>query len=85
MKLSKRIQTVEGSKTARFIPLLDALKRQGRSVISLAVGEPTDDTPGLLRSLAATAPDDIRVDIVTHELNHGIGHGRNSGIDAAIG
>lgn len=45
MKLSKRIQTVEGSKTARFIPLLDALKRQGRSVISLAIGEPTDDTP----------------------------------------
>ena len=45
MKLSKRIQTVEGSKTARFIPLLEALKREGRSVISLAIGEPTDDTP----------------------------------------
>ncbi len=45
MKLSKRIQTVEGSKTAQFIPLLEALKRQGRSVISLAIGEPTDDTP----------------------------------------
>jgi aspartate aminotransferase len=43
--LSRRIQMVEGSKTARFIPLLDALKRQGRSVISLAIGEPTDDTP----------------------------------------
>ncbi len=45
MKLSKRIQTVEGSKTARFIPLLDALKRQGRPLISLAIGEPADDTP----------------------------------------
>ena len=45
MKLSKRIQAVEGSKTARFIPLLDALKRQGRPVISLAIGEPTYDTP----------------------------------------
>jgi len=45
LKLSDRIQTVEGSKTARFIPLLDALKRQDRSVISLAIGEPTDETP----------------------------------------
>ncbi len=45
MKLSKRMQTVEGSKTARFIPLLEALKRQGRPVISLAIGEPTYDTP----------------------------------------
>ncbi len=45
MKLSKRIQSIEGSKTARFIPLLDALRRQGRPVISLAIGEPTYDTP----------------------------------------
>jgi aspartate aminotransferase len=45
VKLSSRIQSIEGSKTARFIPLLEALKRQGRPVISLAVGEPTDDTP----------------------------------------
>ena len=45
MKLSRRIQTVEGSKTARFIPLLEELKRKGRPVISLAIGEPTDDTP----------------------------------------
>ena len=45
MKLSSRIQGIEGSKTARFIPLLDALKRQGRSVISMAIGEPADDTP----------------------------------------
>jgi aspartate aminotransferase len=45
VKLSSRIQNLEGSKTARFIPLLDALKQQGRSVISLAIGEPTDDTP----------------------------------------
>ncbi len=45
MKLSNRIQRVEGSKTARFIPLIEALKRQGRPVISLAIGEPTVDTP----------------------------------------
>ena len=45
MKLSNRVQSIEESKTARFIPLLEALKRQGRSVISLAIGEPADDTP----------------------------------------
>ncbi|MFO7714725.1 pyridoxal phosphate-dependent aminotransferase [Desulfosarcina sp.] len=44
-KLSSRIQTVEGSKTARFIPLLETLKRQGLPVISLAIGEPVFDTP----------------------------------------
>jgi aspartate aminotransferase len=45
LKLSNRIQSIEESKTARFIPLLDTLKRQGRSVISLAIGEPAYDTP----------------------------------------
>jgi len=45
MKLSRRIQSVEGSKTARFIPLIAQLRRQGRPVISLAVGEPEFDTP----------------------------------------
>ena len=45
MKLSRRIQATEGSKTARFIPLLERLRREGRSVISLAIGEPMVDTP----------------------------------------
>jgi aspartate/methionine/tyrosine aminotransferase len=45
LKLSTRIQSIEASKTARFIPLIEALKRQGRPVISLAIGEPTVDTP----------------------------------------
>lgn len=45
LKLSRRSQRVEGSKTARFIPLLESLKRQGRPVISLAIGEPAADTP----------------------------------------
>jgi aspartate aminotransferase len=45
MNLSKRIQSIEGSKTARFIPLIADLRRQGRSVISLAIGEPEFDTP----------------------------------------
>ena len=45
MKLSRRIQTIEGSRTARFIPLLEKLSGEGRAVISLAIGEPNVDTP----------------------------------------
>lgn len=45
MKLSDRIQSVEGSRTARFIPLVEKLRREGRQVISLAIGEPAVDTP----------------------------------------
>ncbi len=45
MKLSRRIQTIEDSRTARFIPLLEKLRREGRPVISLAIGEPDVDTP----------------------------------------
>nr|WP_319522160.1 pyridoxal phosphate-dependent aminotransferase [uncultured Desulfosarcina sp.] len=45
MKLSKRVQSIEGSKTARFIPLLEQMRQAGRSVISLAIGEPVADTP----------------------------------------
>ena len=45
MKLSDRILSIEGSKTARFIPLVEKLRREGRQVISLAIGEPTVDTP----------------------------------------
>jgi len=45
LKLSKRVQSIEGSKTARFIPLLEQMRQAGRSVISLAIGEPAADTP----------------------------------------
>ncbi|WP_372679532.1 pyridoxal phosphate-dependent aminotransferase [Desulfosarcina sp.] len=45
MRLSKRIEVIEGSKTARFIPLVEKLRQEGRSVISLAIGEPPVDTP----------------------------------------
>jgi aspartate aminotransferase len=45
LKLSTRIQNIEGSKTARFIPLLEQMRQAGRSVISLAIGEPAADTP----------------------------------------
>jgi len=45
LKLSARVQSIEGSKTARFIPLLEQMRQAGRSVISLAIGEPAADTP----------------------------------------
>jgi aspartate aminotransferase len=45
MKLSTRIERIEGSRTARFIPLMAELRRNGRQVISLAIGEPEFDTP----------------------------------------
>lgn len=45
MKLSTRIEAIEGSRTARFIAIVDALRREGRQVISLAIGEPAFDTP----------------------------------------
>ena len=57
MKLSKRIQSIEGSKTARFIPLIADLRRQGRPVISLAIGEPEFDTPQAVIDATKTALD----------------------------
>jgi aspartate aminotransferase len=53
LKLSARVQNIEGSKTARFIPLLEQMRQAGRSVISLAIGEPAVDTP--LAVIEATA------------------------------
>lgn len=45
MKLSEKIQSVEPSKTVAFTALLQDLRRQGKTVIDLAVGEPEFDTP----------------------------------------
>lgn len=45
MKLSHRINQVEESGTVQFTLLLQQLRRQGRDVIDLAVGEPPFDTP----------------------------------------
>lgn len=45
MKLSDRINSVEESQTVQFTQLLQQLRRQGREVINLAVGEPQLDTP----------------------------------------
>ena len=45
MKLSDRINSVEESQTVQFTRLLQQLRRQGREVIDLAVGEPHLSTP----------------------------------------
>ena len=45
MKLSDRINSVEESQTNQFTRLLQQMRRQGREVINLAVGEPQFDTP----------------------------------------
>jgi aspartate aminotransferase len=45
MKLSERINSIEESQTVKFTQLLQHLRRQGREVIDLAVGEPQSDTP----------------------------------------
>ena len=48
MKLSDRINSVEESQTNQFTQLLQQMRRQGRDVIDLAVGEPHSDTPSLV-------------------------------------
>ena len=40
MKLSTRVLSIEGSKTARFLPLLQQMRSEGKKIINLAVGEP---------------------------------------------
>lgn len=45
MILSDRIISVEASQTNQFTQLLQEMKRQGREVINLAVGEPQTPTP----------------------------------------
>jgi aspartate aminotransferase len=45
MKLSEKIQSLEGSKTVAFTALIQDLRRAGKAVIDLAVGEAEFDTP----------------------------------------
>lgn len=46
MKLSSRIQSIEGSKTVAITGLIQKLAREGKEIIDLAVGEVGFDTPG---------------------------------------
>lgn len=52
MNFSARILSVQNSKTARFLPLLQQMRAKGRTVINLAVGEPEYPTPDAV--IAAT-------------------------------
>jgi aspartate aminotransferase len=45
MKLSEKIESVEGSQTVAFTALIQQLRQEGREIIDLAVGEPEFDTP----------------------------------------
>jgi aspartate aminotransferase len=45
MKLSDKIESVEGSKTVAFTALIQQLRQDGKKIIDLAVGEPEFDTP----------------------------------------
>ena len=45
MKLSDRINRVEESQTVQYTQRLQQLRRQGREIVDLAVGEPHLDTP----------------------------------------
>jgi aspartate aminotransferase len=58
IKMSDRINKVEESQTVRFTRLLQQLRRQGREVIDLAVGEPHLDTPAAVIESTKRALDD---------------------------
>jgi aspartate aminotransferase len=45
MKLSDKIESIEGSKTVAFTSLIKQLRQEGKQIIDLAVGEPVFDTP----------------------------------------
>ena len=45
MKLSDKIQSIEGSQTVAYSSLIQQLRQEGKEVIDLAVGEPQLDTP----------------------------------------
>jgi aspartate aminotransferase len=60
MNLSDRINSVEESQTVQFTRLLQQLRRQGREVIDLAVGEPQLNTPPSVIEATKRALDDGR-------------------------
>ncbi|UCD78216.1 MAG: aminotransferase class I/II-fold pyridoxal phosphate-dependent enzyme, partial [Desulfobacterales bacterium] len=60
MKLSHRINQIEESGTVQFTLLLQQLRKQGREVIDLAVGEPPFDTPSNVIEATKKALDEGR-------------------------
>lgn len=84
MKLSDRINRVEESQTVQFTRLLQHLRRQGREVIDLAVGEPHLNTPPPVIEATKRALDDGRTRYSTvsglRELKSGLA-GQFEGFD----
>ncbi len=76
MKLSDRINRVAESQTVQFTRLLQQLRRQGRQVIDLAVGEPQLSTPAEVIESTKRALDEgmTRYGTVSglHELKSGL-------------
>jgi aspartate aminotransferase len=60
MKLSNRINQIEESGTVRFTLMLQQLRREGKDVVDLAVGEPPFDTPSTVVESTKQALDDGR-------------------------
>jgi len=76
MKLSDRINSVEESQTVQFTRLLQQLRKKGREIINLAVGEPHLNTPsGVIESTKRALDEGMtRYDTVSglHELKAGL-------------
>ena len=76
MRLSDRINSVEESQTVQFTQLLQQLRRQGREIINLAVGEPQLNVPIQVIESTKRALDDgmTRYGTVSglHELKSGL-------------
>jgi aspartate aminotransferase len=60
MKLSDRINRIEESGTVQFTLLLQRLRREGKEVVDLAVGEPPYDTPSQVIESTKQALDEGR-------------------------
>jgi len=58
MKLSDKIESIEGSQTVAFTALIQQLRQEGREIIDLAVGEPQFDTPAPVIAATKKALDD---------------------------
>jgi len=57
MKLSGKIQAIQGSQTVAFTTLIQQLRQAGRKIIDLAVGEPQFDTPDTVIDATKSALD----------------------------
>lgn len=58
MRLSNRIRDIQPSATVAFSAIIEQLRREGKEVIDLAVGEPEWETPTEIREATKKALDD---------------------------